>query len=241
MGETSSASKSIHSGHRERVREKVELSGLDGMPEHEVLEYILFHSIPRGDVNELAHALIEQFGSLAGVLDASPQKLQSVKGVGSATALLLSSLPSIFRIYRLSQLRRKRFYSLEELEQHLAQEVSIRLTDRKVETLMMACLTNSNTLISIHVVATGTIHSVNIPIRTVAEIAMSVNAAKIVLAHNHPYGIAVPSTQDVDTTRTVQNALLPIGIELLDHIVVGISENGDYDYVSMRNSAMLAN
>lgn len=228
-----------HSGHRSRVRSKVAQLGLEGMPEHEVLEYLLFHTIPRGDVNALAHALIDRFGSFAGVLDASSRDLCGVDGVGETTALFLSSLPSVFRLYRQSKQSRTRYRSLKDLEADLTEEVYLRVVDRRVETLVMACLSNSNTLLSVQTVSTGTVNAVNLPFREVVNIALSVGAVRILLAHNHPEGDAMPSRDDIRVTQELMDILKPLGIELLDHIIVGAQLPDGRKYLSMRESALI--
>ncbi len=92
--------KHLHSGHRQRVKDEFRARGLEGWPDHRVLELLLFYTIPQGDVNGLAHDLIDRFGSLAGVLDASEDELRKVPGVGEHTSLLLQLIPAVGARYR---------------------------------------------------------------------------------------------------------------------------------------------
>ena len=91
--------KSIHTGHRLRAKEEFLARGLSGMADHKVLELLLFYAIPQGDVNPLAHALVERFGSLSGVFNAPYEELRKVKGVGDNTATLIRLLPAIAAKY----------------------------------------------------------------------------------------------------------------------------------------------
>lgn len=203
-------------------------SGLDDFAPHNVLEFLLFYSIPRGDTNPIAHRLIDAFGSLSGVFDATPEELMKVSGVGESTAILISMIPQMARKY------------LEDK----ADAVNVvggcgdigayflpKFVGRTNEALMMVSIDNKNKVISCSVVAEGTVDSAKVSRRKVMEEAMKVKATRVILAHNHPRGVAVPSAEDVAMTREIGRLFAQVGIELVDHIIIA-----DDDYVSMAAS-----
>lgn len=220
--------KNIHEGHRKRMKERFMKSGLDDFAPHNVLEFLLFYSIPRGDTNPIAHRLIDAFGSLSGVFDATPEELMKVSGVGESTAILISMIPQMARKY------------LEDK----ADAVNVvggcgdigayflpKFVGRTNEALMMVSIDNKNKVISCSVVAEGTVDSAKVSRRKVMEEAMKVKATRVILAHNHPRGVAVPSAEDVAMTREIGRLFAQVGIELVDHIIIA-----DDDYVSMAAS-----
>ena len=205
----------IHEGHRKRMKERFMKSGLDDFAPHNVLEFLLFYSIPRGDTNPIAHRLIDAFGSLSGVFDATPEELMKVSGVGESTAILISMIPQMARKY------------LEDIGAYLLP----KFVGRTNEALMMVSIDNKNKVISCSVVAEGTVDSAKVSRRKVMEEAMKVKATRVILAHNHPRGVAVPSAEDVAMTREIGRLFAQVGIELVDHIIIA-----DDDYVSMAAS-----
>ena len=224
--------KNAHEGHRARMRQQISERGVDGLPPHNILEYLLFHTIARRDVNDLAHALIDRFGSFSGVLDASREELKKVPGCSEITAAFLSALPGIFRAYQEDKLIRGLVF--EEISQ-LGDYLASLFVGRSVETVVLLCLDLKNKLICSRVVASGSVSHVTLPIRKIVEVALSVGTVGIAIAHNHPGGYAIPSSGDIAATRQLQEALIPLGIELIEHVVV--SED---DYTSMRLSGYLS-
>lgn len=223
--------KQLHEGHRARLRRQVRERGLEGMPDHNILEFLLFYTIARRDVNPLAHALIERFGSLSAVLDAPIEELMRVPGCSEVTAVFLSTLPKVFRAYQQDKLKAGvLFTDAEGVGDYLAK----LFVGRRVETLIMLCLDLKNKLICWKVVADGSVAHVSFPIRRIVELALSAGAVSIAIAHNHPGGFAIPSRGDIEATGKLRDALSPLGIALIDHVVV--SED---DYTSMRLSGYL--
>ena len=224
---------SIHSGHRQRVKEEFLSRGLDGMPEHRTLELLLFYAIPQGDVNALAHALIERFGSLAGVLDAPVDELQKVPGVGLHTAVLLSLVPALGGKYLESRLRM-------EPEDCIRSAKAIRRAlqpyffGARTEMAYLMGLDAKLKLLGIRKVSEGTANTTQITARKVLEHALSLNASAVVLAHNHPSGLALPSAEDKLVTVRLKKLLADVDIELRDHVIFV-----DDDMVSFRDSGML--
>lgn len=218
----------IHEGHRKRMKERFMKSGLDDFAPHNVLEFLLFYSIPRGDTNPIAHRLIDAFGSLSGVFDATPEELMKVNGVGESTAILISMIPQMARKYLEDKADAVNVVGgCGDIGAYLLP----KFVGRTNEALMMVSIDNKNKVISCSVVAEGTVDSAKVSRRKVMEEAMKVKATRVILAHNHPRGVAVPSAEDVAMTREIGRLFAQVGIELVDHIIIA-----DDDYVSMAAS-----
>lgn len=203
-------------------------SGLDDFAPHNVLEFLLFYSIPRGDTNPIAHRLIDAFGSLSGVFDATPEELMKVSGVGESTAILISMIPQMARKYLEDKADAVNVVGgCGDIGAYLLP----KFVGRTNEALMMVSIDNKNKVISCSVVAEGTVDSAKVSRRKVMEEAMKVKATRVILAHNHPRGVAVPSAEDVAMTREIGRLFAQVGIELVDHIIIA-----DDDYVSMAAS-----
>lgn len=218
----------IHEGHRKRMKERFMKSGLDDFAPHNILELLLFYSIPRGDTNPIAHRLIDAFGSLSGVFDATPEELMKVSGVGESTAILISMIPQMARKYLEDKADAVNVVGgCGDIGAYLLP----KFVGRTNEALMMVSIDNKNKVISCSVVAEGTVDSAKVSRRKVMEEAMKVKATRVILAHNHPRGVAVPSAEDVAMTREIGRLFAQVGIELVDHIIIA-----DDDYVSMAAS-----
>lgn len=203
-------------------------SGLDDFAPHNVLEFLLFYSIPRGDTNPIAHRLIDAFGSLSGVFDATPEELMKVSGVGESTAILISMIPQMARKYLEDKADAVNVVGgCGDIGAYLLP----KFVGRTNEALMMVSIDNKNKVISCSVVAEGTVDSAKVSRCKVMEEAMKVKATRVILAHNHPRGVAVPSAEDVAMTREIGRLFAQVGIELVDHIIIA-----DDDYVSMAAS-----
>lgn len=219
---------SIHDGHRDRMRKRFLQEGLDNFSDVQVLELLLFYAIPRQDTNPIAHALLDHFGSLAQVLDAPPEELEKVPCVGRSAATLLSLTTAVGRYYQVN--RAMNVDILPTLDKCGAYLVPF-FYGRRNETVFLLCLDAKCKVICCKEVGEGSVNSAGVPIRRIVETALGANATTVVLAHNHPSGIAVPSPEDIQTTRRVAAALSAVEIGLADHIVVA-----DQDYVSMVQS-----
>ena len=218
----------VHDGHRERLKERFRSEGLDGFTEVQVLELLLFYSVPRKDTNEIAHALLEKFGTLAQVLDANPADLEKEPGMGSSSALFLKLLSAAGRRYQIS--RTESATILRTLEQCGAY-LQPRFFGRKHEAVFLLCLDAKCKVLACKQVGEGSVNSAGVPIRRIVETALSANATMVVLAHNHPSGLALPSADDIQTTKRLAVALDTVEITLIDHLVFS-----DDDYVSMAQS-----
>ena len=215
----------LHEGHRKRMKERFIKSGLDDFAPHNILELLLFYSIPRGDTNPVAHRLIDTFGSLSGVFDATPEELAKVDGVGENSAILISMIPQIARKYLEDKADTANIVGgCSDIGAFLLP----KFVGRTNEALMMVSIDNKNKIISCSVVAEGTVDSAKVSRRKIMEEAMKVKATRVILAHNHPCGVAVPSSEDVVMTKEIGRLFAQVGIELVDHIIVA-----NDDYVSM--------
>ncbi len=210
-----------HTGHRNRMRERFRLEGLDGFAYHEALELLLFTTRTRGNVNPLAHDLLEAFGSFKGVLEATPEQLMTVKGVGEETATLLSLIVPLMRKYEQSVCEQKIFlHNKCEVEAYCRS----MLVGLKRERFFMICLSPNMTVVGQRVIGDGAIGEVPAYPRVVVETALNYNASAVILCHNHPGGDALPSYADLDVTCRLFKALDPLGIRLVDHIIVADSK-----------------
>ena len=219
---------SIHEGHRQRLKDRFRREGLDNFDELYVLELLLFYCIPRKDTNPIAHRLLEQFGSLTAILEASPEELEKVEGINTSASTFLSLITQVGRYY---QVRRAEPGDILRTSDQCGNYLMPYFFGRDTETVFMLCLDAKCKVICCKKVGEGNVNSANIPIRRVVEMALSANATSVVLAHNHPSGLALPSADDVQTTLRVSAALETVEITLADHIVVC----GD-DYISMVQS-----
>lgn len=235
--------KSIHAGHRERIRERARREGLAAFSEHEVLELLLTYAIPQKDVNPLAHELVARFGSLANVLEADESELLRVCGMGRNAALLLSLMPQIMRYYQTNAQGEKPV--VMNLKQAYAYCAPLFLGARQ-EHLYMICLNKAGHVLHVALLHTGTIDQVALYPRIVVQTALRHDAHAVLLAHNHPSGILTPSFADGKATEDVTNALNSLEIMLVDHLIFAgpqaysmtrgrtITEDTDDDFSYMR-------
>lgn len=224
----------MHEDHRRRVKQKFRAGGLDAMHDHEVLELLLFYAIPRIDVNPVAHRLMERFGSLHRVMEAPVEELLRVEGIGENSALLLHLCSALFRRCEVDRAQRimkqKPLSSTDEIGAYMVPHF-LGLRD---EAVLLACVDNRGLVLDCQEIARGTVNETSVTVRRIVELAMLFNASSVILAHNHPGGLALPSREDVATTRRIQAGLEAVGVRLLDHIIVA-----DGDFVSLRDSGIV--
>ena len=222
--------KSIHTGHRQRLKERFRQEGLDSFDELHVLELLLFYAIPQGDTNPLAHELLRRFGSLTGVLEAKREELEQVKGLGEHSVTLLRLVTELGRYYAVQRMSMERVLpTLEKCGEYL---VPFFIGQRE-ETVYLLCLDGKCKVLACRKLGQGGVNSVGVPIRRVVETALNTNASSVILAHNHPSGLALPTTEDVQVTKKVATALDLVGVRLADHVIVA-----DQDFVSLTDSGL---
>lgn len=220
-----------HEGHRDRLRQRFVDEGLEHFGDEKVLEMLLFYAIPRRDTAPLADALLAQFGSLPGVLEATPEVLSGVPGISEATAVYLNFIMSMYRYYFVRKHDRR--YALDTVEK-CGEFLMPRFLGLREEVVYAVCLDAQCHLKGCRMLGEGSVNSANVPIRRIMEFALTCKASSVVLAHNHPAGVALPSGQDIDATKRVAEALDGVGIILADHLVVTGNE-----YTSMAESGIL--
>lgn len=219
---------SIHTGHRQRLKERFLREGLDNFDELYVLELLLYYPIARKDTNPIAHSLLAHFGSLTAVLEAPVEELVKVPDVGPETAAFLHMIPQLCRYYQVHKEQPGEIlHTLDRCGSFLVPYFS----GRPYETVYLLCLDAKCKVLCCKYVGEGSVNSANVPIRRLVEIALAANATTVILAHNHPSGLALPSADDIQTTQRVARALNAVEINLADHIVVA-----DGDFVSMVQS-----
>lgn len=222
---------SIHDGHRKRLKDRFREEGLDNFEEHQVLELMLFYCIPRQDTNPIAHALIRRFGSFSGVLDAAPEELAKVPGIGESAATYLAMVAQSWRYYQVNRSMQPDviLHDINQCGKYLIPFFS----GKRNETVYLLCLDAKCKVLCCREVGEGGVNSAAVPIRKIVEMAMSSDASSVILAHNHPSGLAFPSGDDISTTRRVAAALDAVEITLVDHIIVA-----DGDFVSLAQSGV---
>ncbi len=220
--------KHIHTGHRKRVKTEFQVRGVAGWPDHRILELLLFYAIPQGDVNPLAHELVDRFGSLDRVLDALPEELMKVKGMGEHSITLLKLIPAVMGRYLEERTGPGQIiHTVEEAGNVLAPY----FYGSRNEMVYVLCLDAKERLLGAKKLSEGNLSNSDVTIRRAAEECMALQASFCYLAHNHVSGIALPSPEDVNTTDVVRAALAPLGVRLVDHLVFV-----DGDMVSIRQS-----
>lgn len=205
-----------HAKHRERMRTRFLEHGLDNFADHEVLELLLFYAVPRGDVNPLAHRLLDEFGSLANVLEAETPDLCRVEGMGEKTAAFLHLLPPMFRRYQTSKIQGTIYDSTDKVAEYLVKYY----IGRPREQLSAVLLDNQCRLIRICDIAGRQCNRSENQYAQARNACCNDNAADVVLAHNHPRGMCSPSRADIVQTSTIREMLKNIDVRLVDHIII---------------------
>lgn len=220
-------SENLHEGHRERIREQYRKQGMNGMADHVVLEYLLTYVIPRKDVNGLAHRLLNTFGSLTGVLEADPQRLSAIDGVGEKTALFLHSLYDLHRRLTLETAGSRGAMRLENPESACRYALALSIGDR-YETLRIICLDTTMKVLHTETLQVGTLSHVSFEPRRVIETALTHKARYLILTHNHPSGVIIPSADDIETAKMIEEIGSRLEIDVRDQLI--LSKNAAYSY-----------
>ena len=221
----------VHSGHRQRLKDQFLTHGMDPIHDVNVLELVLFYAIPRQDTNPIAHRLLNTFGSLAAVFDATPEELMERGGLSKNAATLIKLIPATARRQQLS---RSSCHQLLDSTQKCGDDLVPFFFGATQEEVYLLGLDAKCKVLGCVKLSTGSVNSAGLSIRKVVECALNMKASSVVLAHNHTSGIAVPSQEDIRTTQSISHALDLVGVYLADHVVVA-----DEDYVSMVESGLI--
>lgn len=218
-----------HKEHRDRVRKEFLENGFnDATPPHKIIEMLLFYSIPRKDTNELAHALLNRFGSIAGILEATHEELMRVEGIGQNSATLLKLILPICRYYQNNKISQN---TAPKTMDSLGEILIKKHFGFTKEVFAITTFNNKGHIIAFDILNSGDVSSVGISTRSVIEKIIERKAVSAVISHNHPNGNALPSVTDIEMTKRIVKALSHISVPLLDHIIVT-----EDDFVSLSQS-----
>lgn len=220
-----------HDGHRKRVRDQVLENGIANMSPHNVLELILFYTNTRKDTNELAHRLIDTFGSFSAVLDAPYSALLKVPGVGEVTAHYLKLLPNVASYYMVDKNDLK---AIIDSTKAAGQFLIPLFVGSTIEELYLLSLNDRRQVIRCSKISDGTNNTTPVKMKRILAEVLETSATSVILAHNHPAGSALPSQDDILVTNHVLRTLRQINVELIDHLVIF-----NDDFVSMRDSGYI--
>ncbi len=216
MSENKEKKPNLHAGHRERMKNRYLSKGFRDFEPHELMEILLYYGVPQRDTNPLAHELLNTFGSVNAVLSADREVLCSIKGVTPHVATLLNLVGDLHR------------YCAEEA---MPLGIPLRTTadfvkflgprfDRlAVEQVWIVCMDVLSRVVGVHQISSGTPLGSDVNMRRILQLALADNACKMVLAHNHPSGIALPSQVDITTTTALAKSLQGVHIQLIDHLI----------------------
>lgn len=210
--------KCIHEGHRLRLLDTVFEAGIDKVSDIQAVEFMLFYVFPRGDVNPLAHRLLDAFGNFGNIIDADLNDLKSVKGIGDRSAKMIKMFGEMFFYY--TQSKRSPKECLKDYTA-IADFVEDSLRFKSSEEFHIIALDSSFKFIVQKCLAKGSVLNVGINPLTIANFISSTKPAFVMLAHCHPGGSAKPSKLDIQGTERVRSLVQTLGVKFLDHVVLG--------------------
>lgn len=220
----------VHDGHRKRLKAEF-LARPETFPDHKLLELLLFYVNPRGDVNPTAHELLDRFGSLAGVMDATPEALTNCPGVGEHAVSLLRVVKELGRRYDAQRANAEDAVGSARDASYIFRP---HFYGARSEMVFLLCMDGKGKVLGCPKVGEGNVNAAEIATRQIVEKALNHNAAQVILAHNHVSGLALPSGEDRATTLYLREILRQVGVVLVDHMIFV-----DDDMVSMRESGYL--
>jgi len=206
----------VHEGHRARMRRRFRETGFEGFNDHEILEMLLYYACPRKDMNEIAHELINRFGSIAGVLDADYEELITVKNITENSATLFKMIPKFLPVYYNSRSEGVIYNSCDKL-MSLFEPYFVGLTH---EEFRLACFDSNLRVLSNILIASGSPSASEFSMRKIIAEVLRTNAVSAVIAHNHPRSDSLASREDQEATRQISFILKHLDVQLVDHIIV---------------------
>ncbi len=213
-------------GHRERLKKRYLDSGFNSFSDHEVLELIYFYAVPRRDTKPMAKKLLNTFGSLQAVFEATPQELMSTGGLSENTAVLFSLILKSYEAYLRFDEHKVKLKTPSTVYRYLQK----LFVNEDHECFYLLCLDKDKGLINNYLISKGTINETQIYTRNIFEAAIKSKADSVILVHNHPSGECCPSKQDILATDKIINALSQISVKVLDHII--ITKNDSYSFAN---------
>lgn len=215
-------------GHRKRIRDKVKKHGIGVLCDHELVEFLLFNLYPRRNTNDIAHSLIERFGSVRGILTADKKELCTVPLVGDGCAMFFDATCELYRRALTEKDEKEPFDTLQKVGEYFVH----RFFGEGREKVCIMLLDNAMNLIACEMLFEGSVNSAALDNKKIYKFAFENNAANVIIAHNHPLGIVIPSEDDIRTTELLSEGFGCLGINLTEHFVV----SGDRYMPIMRNS-----
>lgn len=215
----------MHEGHRERLRRQAAVGGMDCLSDVQLLEYVLFYVYTRQDTNVLAHRLLERFGSLSGVVEAPRAELLKVEGIGESAADFLQIFMLMERRHYLDRSRVERVLNTTT---KCGQYLLPYFHGETEEVVYLLCLDAKCKVIDCQLVHRGAVNSASVSVRKIVKAALDRNATSVVIAHNHPSGIALASPEDCATTKALKEALEAVDVTLVDHLIIA-----EDDFISL--------
>ncbi len=214
------AEKNIHQGHRKRMKTAMLEHGLDGLNEHQILELLLFYGVSNGDTNPTAHRLIQHFGTLKGVLEADYKDLLKVDGIGENAASLIKFAQMFSGVYLRASSFTDGVLNISDTTglRKYYEAVFLGVKDEQVRAMLFDDELN---MVKEQLIVEGTIGKVELSTRKFTDFVIRNNCSRVVIAHNHPNGPALPSSADVAATKELKEIMSRIDITLIDHIIVG--------------------
>lgn len=223
----------LNEGHRARLKKRFINEGLSNFEDHNILELLLFYSLPRCDTNEIGHRLINHFGSLSNVFDAPIEELCKIKGISMHSATLIKLIPQLCSVYHIDKTENiKIVSSTEEAGKYFVPKFMGKVN----EEVYAMFLDDKKKMLNCKLISKGSVNASAISIKNILNEVVSSNATGVILAHNHPGGVALPSPSDIQTTYKLYTALKLAEVNLCDHIIVA-----DGDFVSMLDSGIFEN
>lgn len=219
--------KNVHEGHRERMRNKYVNKGIEVFEQHEILEMLLFYAIPKKNTNDIAHRLLEACGSLSAVFDA-PIDILMQQGLSYNAAVLLHMIPDLSRAYQSDK-----FDNEEKIitDENIGKKMVHLFAGKNEECVYAFFLDAKGKEKYSGIISKGDASSAPLFSKDIVSIAARCKAVTVIIAHNHPSGVAFPSRADLEATADIADALDTIGIHLADHIIVA-----DRDYISLSST-----
>ncbi|MDE6722859.1 MAG: DNA repair protein RadC [Eubacterium sp.] len=221
-------------GHRSRMLNAYIERGSSSLEDYQMLEMLLFYPIKRKDVKPIAKNLLADFGSFENVLSASKEQLVNTEGVGEYTAAYLNLIYDVLK--RVRDNKCKSIEVIEKLDDAVAYFKEMFRYENKSEKFAVMMLDNSNNILNCRFVSEGSVNSMAVSIRKIVELVLSFNAASVIVAHNHPHGVAYPSAEDIDFTLKLREMFADLGIYLADHVILS-----DDDIFSMHSDLNFVN
>lgn len=206
-----------HKDHRQRMRAKIQSNGFASLEDHEKLEVLMYYTIPRANTNEQGHRLIDRFGSFSAVLDAPLDEIEKVEGIGHSTAYFLSLLPQVVGCYiNDKNCSVGEFNTIDDIGRYM----TTKFHGCNVEKTYIICLDSKNKILREQEISSGSANSVEFNFPEITKIALEMECHSIVLAHNHPGGVCLPSGEDIDASNILRETLRTLKINFIQHFVV---------------------